>query len=244
MRTKNPLKHIATQPWSDCYTSTIFRKRPCRVWRTEIPETWLKPGWLYISWVFVSFFNFYFQRNSPSFLPGHTCKHKPTSCLISPLVYPASQWTTSPTLGTHIKSSWCSPKTTRFRMVGILSKHPTKSLTPEINSRSERILTGVERFLGWHSKDQSGIGRNACFRLWDMVERYRDGEEWIVLERWWVDHRLRTVVICVDEHEHEYARKGYGKWKANKGGTVFSEEDREYLLLLLAIRYWMRFSFF
>jgi hypothetical protein len=50
----------------------------------------------------------------------------------------------------------------------------------------------------------------------------------LVLERWWVDHRLRTVVISGDEHEHEHARKGSGKCKAKKGGAVFSEEDREF----------------
>ena len=41
-----------------------------------------------------------------------------------------------------------------------------------------------------------------------MVEGCRDGEEWIGIGEmvpWWVDHRLRTVLINGDEHEH--ARK-------------------------------------
>ena len=52
----------------------------------------------------------------------------------------------------------------------------------------------------------------------------------LVLERWWVDHRSRTVVMSGDEHEHD--RKGSGKGKAKKGDTVNSEEDREFFLLL------------
>ena len=48
----------------------------------------------------------------------------------------------------------------------------------------------------------------------------------LVLERWWVEHRLRslrTVVISGDEHA--YARKGCGKGKEKVGGTVFFEKD-------------------
>jgi hypothetical protein len=59
----------------------------------------------------------------------------------------------------------------------------------------------------------------------------------LVLERWWVDHRLRTVVISGDEHEHERARKGSGKGKANKGGAVFSEEDREFFYFFSYFQY-------
>ena len=47
----------------------------------------------------------------------------------------------------------------------------------------------------------------------------------LVLEIWWVDHRLRTVVISGGENVHA-SRKGSGKGGAMKGGTVFSKEDR------------------
>ena len=96
------------------------------------------------------------------------------------------------------------------------------------------MLTGVERFLADNNKDQSGSA---------MIEGTlaSGGEIWLrdvgtaksglILEKWWVDHRLRTVVISRDENEH--ARKGSGKGKAKKGGTIFLEEDREFLFLLL-----------
>ena len=97
------------------------------------------------------------------------------------------------------------------------------------------MLTGVERFLAdCGSKDQSGSA---------MMEGTlaSGGEIWLrdvgsakiglALERWWVDHRLRTVVMSGDEHEH--TGKGSGKGKAKKGGAVFSEEDREFLLYFL-----------
>ena len=94
------------------------------------------------------------------------------------------------------------------------------------------MLTGVERFLAdCSNKDQSGSA---------MMEGTlaSGGEIWLrdvgtakiglALERWWVDHRLRTVVMSGDEHEH--TGKGSGKGKAKKGGAVFSasEEDREF----------------
>lgn len=55
----------------------------------------------------------------------------------------------------------------------------------------------------------------------------------LVLERWWVDHRLRTVVMSGGGGggDQEHGRKGSGKGKAKKGGSaVFSEEDREFCL--------------
>ena len=56
----------------------------------------------------------------------------------------------------------------------------------------------------------------------------------LVLERWWVDHRLRTVVMSGGGGggDQEHARKGSGKGKAKKGGSaVFSEEDREFFYI-------------
>jgi hypothetical protein len=108
-------------------------------------------------------------------------------------------------------------------------------MTTEINLRSERMLTGVERFLADHGKDHSGVG--------DATEGTvaTSGEMWLrdvgtaksgmVLERWWVDHRVRTVAMVDDEHEH--GRKGSGKGKGKKGGVFFVEEDREFSLSLL-----------
>jgi hypothetical protein len=95
------------------------------------------------------------------------------------------------------------------------------------------MLNGVERFLtdASNNKDQSG---NSAMMEGTLAS---GGEIWLrdvgtaksglVLERWWVDHRLRTVVMSEDDH-HEHARKGSGKGKAKKGGIVFSEEDREF----------------
>ena len=56
----------------------------------------------------------------------------------------------------------------------------------------------------------------------------------------WVDHRLGMLVIGGGEIEH--ARKGPGKSKAMKGGTVFSEEDHE-LLFLFTVLLTMNCSF-
>ena len=101
-------------------------------------------------------------------------------------------------------------------------------MTTEINLRSERMLTGVERFLAETSKDQSGSavmeGTLASGgEIW--LRDVGTAKSGLALEKWWVDHRLRTVVMSVDEHEH--SRKGSGKGKAKKGVTVFAEEDRE-----------------
>jgi hypothetical protein len=104
--------------------------------------------------------------------------------------------------------------------------HLADKMTTEINLRSERMLTGVERFLADYSEDQSGSVMegtlDSCSEIW-----LRDVGTELILERWWVDHRLRTVVIGGDENEH--ARKGSGRGNSKKGGTtVFSEEDREF----------------
>ena len=192
--------------------------------------------------------------------PGTPSKHKLTSYLqasarpqsrnlssISPLIYAASQSTTS----NGDASSWhlhhhhhhhhgAHP---RLHDLGWLEYHlpdgtvyyvhPTNRMTTEINLRNERMLSGVESFLADHSsKDQSGTGgmegtASGCETWLRDVGTAKSG---LVLERWWVDHRLRTVVMSGDEHEHESARKGSGKGKAKKGGAVFSEEDREFLL--------------
>lgn len=94
------------------------------------------------------------------------------------------------------------------------------------------MLTGVERFLADYSKDQSDSATEGTLasggEMW--LRDVGTAKSGLVLERWWVDHRLRTVVMSGDEHEH--ARKGPGKGKAKKGGAVFSEEDREFLFLL------------
>jgi hypothetical protein len=37
-----------------------------------------------------------------------------------------------------------------------------------------------------------------------------------------------------DDEHHEHARKGSGKGKDKKGGTVFSEEDRDFFCSLIA----------
>ena len=183
--------------------------------------------------------------------PGTPSKHKPMSYLqasahpqsrnlvsISPLVYSASQSTNSngnanswhphhhgahPRLNTLGWIEYHLPDGTVYYV------HPTNRVTTEINLRSERMLTGVERFLADYSKDQSGGGMEGTLasggEIW--LRDVGTAKSGLVLERWWVDHRLRTVVMDGDdEHEHEHARKGSGKGKAKKGGVVYSEEDR------------------
>ena len=90
------------------------------------------------------------------------------------------------------------------------------------------MLNGVERFLADHGKDQSGSAMEGTLasggEIW--LRDVGTAKSGLILERWWVDHRLRTVVMSEDEHE--LARKQSGKGKAKKGGVVFSEEDREF----------------
>jgi hypothetical protein len=106
-------------------------------------------------------------------------------------------------------------------------------VTTEINLRSERMLTGVELFLADHGRYQSGSGMEGTLanggEIW--LRDVGTAKRGMVLERWWVDHRLRTVVMSVDEHEH--GRKGSGKGKGTKGGAVHLEEDREFCFLSL-----------
>ena len=99
------------------------------------------------------------------------------------------------------------------------------------------MLTGVERFLADCSKDQSGSAMEGTLasggEVW--LRDVGTAKSGLVLERWWVDHRLRTVVMGEDEHEH--AREGSGKGKGKKGGAVYSEEDREFSCCLLMMCY-------
>lgn len=186
--------------------------------------------------------------------PDTPSKHKPVSYLqssahpqsrnlasISPIVYAASQSASNGNANSwhpHHHDHHHPGAHPRLHTLGWLEYHlpdgtvyyvhPTSRVTTDINLRSERMLNGVERYLADYSKDQSGSA---------MMEGTlaSGGEIWLrdvgtaksglVLEKWWVDHRLRTVVMSVDEHEH-VARKS-GKGKAKKGGAVFSEEDRE-----------------
>ena len=98
------------------------------------------------------------------------------------------------------------------------------------------MLIDVERLLANYSKGQSGSAMEGTFaaggEIW--LRDVGTAKSGLVLERWWVDHRSRTVVMGGDEHEH--ARKGFRKGNAKKGGTVFSE-DREFSYCLLMIRY-------
>jgi hypothetical protein len=131
---------------------------------------------------------------------------------ISPPVYSASQ---SITFNENANSSDPNPSAhPRLHTLGWLEYHlpdgtvyyvhPTAKVTTEINLRSERMLTGVERFLADYSEDQSGSAMEGtldfCSEIWLRdVGTVRTG---LVLERWWVDHRLRTVVIGGDENNH------------------------------------------
>ena len=190
---------------------------------------------------------------------GTPSKHKPTSYLqtsahpqsrnhvsILPFVHSASQSTTSNNGNAnswHPHNHGAHP---RLHTLGWLEYHlpdgtvyyvhPTYRVTTEINLRSERMLTGVERFLADYSKDQSGSAMEGTLasggEIW--LRDVGTGTSGLVfkLERWWVDHRLRTVMIGADEHEH--TRKG-SKGKAKKGGAIFSEEDREFCFSLFCL---------
>ena len=104
--------------------------------------------------------------------------------------------------------------------------HPTSRVTTEINLRSERMLTSVEKFLADHDKDPAVAGVNVeVGEIWlrDVGSTKKGG---MVLEKWWVDHMVRTVVILGDERRKGSSVKG----KAKKAGVVFVEEDRGFFL--------------
>ena len=159
---------------------------------------------------------------------------------ISPLVYSTSKSTTSignanfwrphddshPTLHTL---GWLE-----YHLLdgSVYYVHPASRVTTEIDLRSERMLIDVERFLAGYSKDQSSSAMEGTLtpgvEIW--LRDVGTAKSGLVLERWWVDHRSRTVVMGGNELEH--ARKGSGKCKAKKGDTTF-EEDREFSHCLL-----------
>ena len=88
------------------------------------------------------------------------------------------------------------------------------------------MLADVECFLFNYSNDQSGSAMEGTLasggEIW--LRDVGTAKSGLVLETWWVDHQSRTAVVGGDENEH--ARKESGNGKAEKGGTVFSEEDR------------------
>ena len=98
------------------------------------------------------------------------------------------------------------------------------------------MLTDVEWFLA-HYKDQSSSAMEGMLasggEIW--LRDVGTAKSGLVLERWWVDHRSRTVVMGGNEYEH--TQKGFGKGKAKTGVTVFSEEDREFSYCLFMICY-------
>ena len=53
----------------------------------------------------------------------------------------------------------------------------------------------------------------------------RTAKSGMILQRWWVDHEVRTVVLFGDEHEH--GEKGSRKGKTKKGSAAHVEEDHE-----------------
>ena len=108
-------------------------------------------------------------------------------------------------------------------------------MTTEINLRSERLLTGVESFLADHDKNQStGSGTEGILtaggEIW--LRDVGTAKSGMILERWWVDHRSRTVVMGEDEHEHDRRKSGKGKAKKGSGAVLF-EEDREFFWFLM-----------
>lgn len=157
---------------------------------------------------------------------------------VSPLVFSASQSTTSngnanswnPHPGSHPRLHALGWLEYHLPDGTVYYVHPTTRVTTEINLRSDRALTGVERFLEDHGKDHPGAGSATEGTVASGGEVWlRDvgtAKSGMVLERWWVDHRVRTVVLFGDEHEHGQKRSGKGK--AKKGGAVHVEEDREF----------------
>lgn len=185
--------------------------------------------------------------------PGTPNKQKPTSYLqtsaqhhshsqimsVSPLVHSSSQSTTS---NGHANSWNPNPNSySRLHTLGNWIKyllpdgtvyyvHPKSRVTTEINLKSERMLTEVERFLVDHDKDHSGAG-NAMETGEMWLRDVGTAKSGMLLERWWVDHTAKTVVSVGDERW-----KGPEMGKAKKGGTILFEEDRE--LKSLAAELW------
>ena len=82
------------------------------------------------------------------------------------------------------------------------------------------MLTSVENFLADHDKDPSVAGVNVeVGEIW--LRDVGTAKSGLVLEKWWVDHMAKTVVILGDER-----RERSVKGKAKMGGAVFVEEDR------------------
>ena len=81
------------------------------------------------------------------------------------------------------------------------------------------MLNGVERILADYSKDQSGSAMEGTLtsggEIW--LRDVGSAKSGLVLERWWVDHRMRTVVIGAD-----HARKGKDPEKARQREKIVS----------------------
>jgi hypothetical protein len=154
---------------------------------------------------------------------------------VSPLVFTSSQSTTSngdanswnPHPGSHPRLHTLGWLEYYLSDGAVYYVHPTTRVTTEINLRSERMLNGVERFLEDHGKDHPGSAMDGTAATGGEVwlRDVGSAKSGMILQRWWVDHRVRTVVLFDDEHEH--GRKGSGKGKAKKGSAAHVEEDRE-----------------
>ena len=160
-----------------------------------------------------------------SYLRPSTHPHSHNIVSVSP---PVSQSTTSnghadswsPRHGSHSRLHTLGWIEYHLRDGTVYYVHPTSRVTTEINLRSERMLTSVEKFLADHDKDPSVAGVNVEFgEIW--LRDVGTAKSGMVLEKWWVDHMARTVVILGDERQKRSV-KGKGK----EGSAVFVEEDR------------------
>ena len=111
--------------------------------------------------------------------------------------------------------------------------HPTNRVTTEINLRSERMLSGVERWsLVNYSKDQSGSA-TVVRDGWEISGQQSIGEVtgWSAVEdgcdRWEVKMNML---------EKDLEKQG------NEGGSIFSEEDCELLFLFTVLLWWLLFT--
>ncbi|KAJ3505857.1 hypothetical protein NLJ89_g7196 [Agrocybe chaxingu] len=181
---------------------------------------------------------------------GH--KHGASSThhvLISPLAPSPSSWTTYGNSHPRLHElGWLEyhlPDGTVYYV------HPTRRITTDINLRSERLLDAVSSWLDERRDESPNVGVECWLKeVKDPKKASKSGwgrksgnsEAPVVLERYLVDHHVRTVVKDDEEERslvgfgrnHAYSNGHGGHGKGKKQAVPKVEEDQ----LDLEYRYW------